>query len=124
LLRPFLPLMALLLFFGSLALLLSMLLPSVRSAGTLCGGLLIANYLLIGLSNMNENLKAMIEYTPLYYYQGGDAIFDLNWVWLGGLLGAAIIFTLLAWWRFQRRDIRVGGEGGWRLPALSQLLRR
>lgn len=124
LLHPFLPLLAVLLFFGSLALLLSMLLPSARSAGTLCGGLLVANYLLIGLSNMNENLEALIEFTPLYYYQGGDAVYDLNWAWLVGLLGASIIFTLLAWWRFQRRDIRVGGEGGWRLPALSRLLRR
>jgi len=35
----------------------------------------------------------------------------------------SLIFTLLAWWRFQRRDIRVGGEGGWNLPALSRLFR-
>jgi len=25
---------------------------------------------------------------------------------------------VIAWWRFERRDIRVGGEGGWRLPVL------
>ncbi len=28
----------------------------------------------------------------------------------------SVLFAALAWWCFQRRDIRVGGEGGWRLP--------
>lgn len=125
-LRPFLPLFAELLLFGTLALLFSMLLPSVRMAGMLSGALLIANYLLIGLSNINEDLKSFIEFTPLHYYQGGDAITELNWGWLAGLLAVALLFALLAWWRFLRRDIRVGGEGGWQWPSLSplSLLRR
>lgn len=118
LLRPFLPLFAELLLFGTLALLLSMVLPSGRLAGMVTGGLLIANYLLIGLSNINEDLKSFVEFTPLHYYQGGDAITELNWGWLAGLLAVSAAFALLAWWRFQRRDIRVGGEGGWRLPSL------
>lgn len=54
---------------------------------------------------------------------------DIGWgrIWLpllSLLLGAAVVFTALAWWRFQRRGIRVGGEGGWRLPGLSRLLPR
>ena len=118
LLRPFLPLFAQLLLFGTLALLLSMVLPSGRIAGMLTGGLLVANYLLIGLSNLNESLKSFVEFTPLHYYQGGDAITELNWGWLVGLLAVSAAFALLAWWRFQRRDIRGGGEGGWRLPSL------
>ena len=126
LLRPFLPLLAELLLFGTLALLLSMLLPSGRTAGMLTGGLLIANYLLIGLSNINENLKTAAEFTPLYYYQGGDAITALNWRWLTGLAIVTAVFTLLSWWRLRRRDIRVGGESGWQRPSLSlpALLRR
>ena len=123
-LRPFLPLFAHLVFFGMMALLLSLVLPSVRSAGMLAGGILVGNYLLVGLSNLNEDLKAFIEYTPLYYYQGGDAIDGLDWLWLGGIAGVSLVFVLLAWWRFQRRDIRVAGEGSWRLPALSRLFRR
>jgi len=118
LLRPFLPLFAQLLLFGTVALLLSMVLPSGRIAGMITGGLLVANYLLLGLSNLNESLKSFVEFTPLYYYQGGDAITELNWGWLAGLLAVSVAFALLAWWRFQRRDIRVGGEGGWRLPSL------
>ncbi len=124
LLRPFLPLFAELFLFGALALLLSMLLPSVRMAGMVTGGLLVANYLLIGLSNINQGLKSFVELTPLYYYQGGKAITELNWGWLAGLLAVSLLFALVAWWRFQRRDIRVGGEGGWRLPSLLLLFRR
>jgi len=119
LLRPFLPLLVQLLLFGFFALLLSMILPSARMAGALSAGLLVANYLLIGLSNINEDLKPIMDYTPLKYYQGGSAIDGINWEWMAGLLGVAVLFVLLAWWRFQRRDIRVGGEGGWRLPALN-----
>jgi ABC-2 type transport system permease protein len=117
-LLPFIPLIAELLLFGMLALLLSMLLPSVRMAGMLTGSLLVANYLLIGLANINDKLKPIIKYSPLEYYQGGNAVDGLNWEWLAGLLAAAVLFALLAWWRFLRRDIRVGGEGGWRLPKL------
>jgi ABC-2 type transport system permease protein len=117
-LRPFLPLLAELLLFGTLALLLSLLLPSARLAGMLTGGLLVANYLLLGLANINEDLKLVVEFTPLYYYQGGKAITELNWEWLAGLLAVIVALALLGWWRFQRRDIRVGGEGGWRLPRL------
>ena len=123
-LRPFAPLFAELMLFGTLALLLSLLLPSARVAGMLSGGLLVANWLLMGLSNLNKGLKAIVEFTPLYYYQGGDAVDGLNWGWLAGLLGVTLVFTLLAWWRFQRRDIRVGGEGGWNLPSLARRSRR
>jgi ABC-2 type transport system permease protein len=118
LLRPFLPLFAQLILFGTMALLLSLVLPSGRIAGMITGGLLVANYLLIGLANINESLKSFVEFTPLHYYQGGNAITELNWGWLLGLLAVSAVFAVLAWWRFQRRDIRVGGEGGWGLPAL------
>jgi len=114
-LRPFLPLLAVLLLFGTLALLFSMVLPSARMAGMASAGLLVANWLLMGLANINNNLKTAVKYTPLYYYQGGKAVPGIDWTWLLGLLGAAVLFAGLAWWRFQRRDIRVGGEGGWRL---------
>ena len=116
--RPFLPLLVELLLFGFLALLLSMILPSSRMAGALSGALLVANYLLIGLSNLNDKLKPIMEYTPLKYYQAGSAIDGINWEWLAGLSGVMILFALAAWWRFYKRDIRVGGEGGWRISLL------
>jgi ABC-2 type transport system permease protein len=117
-LLPFVPLLAELLLFGTLALLLSLILPSARAATAITAGLLVANYLLLGLANINEDLKAIVDWTPLHFYQGGKAMDGLNWGWLAGLLIVSLVFALLAWWRFQGRDIRVGGEGGWRLPSL------
>jgi ABC-2 type transport system permease protein len=117
-LLSFVPLFAQLFLFGSLALLLSMLLPAGRLAGVLTGALLVANYLLLGLSNMNEELKPVVKLTPLYYYQGGLAMHGLNWTWLGGLLAVGLILAVAAWILFQRRDIRVGGERSWHMPRL------
>jgi ABC-2 type transport system permease protein len=119
LLLPFLPMFAVLFLFGALALLLSLLLPSSRAGGMLSGGLLIANFLLMGLSRLYPDaLGPLVRFTPLYYYQGGKAALGLNGVWLGGLLASGLLLLLPAWFLFLRRDIRVGGEHGWHLPAL------
>lgn len=115
-LLPFLPLLAVLLFVGMLALLLSLLLPSSRLATMLSAAAIVANFLLVGLANLNEDLQPVLDWTPLGYYQGGQAVNGLEWSWLLGLLGVALLFSLLAWMLFQRRDIRVGGERSWRLP--------
>ncbi len=45
------------------------------------------------------------------------AIEEMNWLWFIGLLLAGLVFTFLAWLLFERRDIRVAGEGGWRSPV-------
>ena len=119
LLQPFLPLYVVLVLFGGIALLLSMLLPAARMATAAAGGLLLVNYLLVGLANMRTELGSIYELTPLYFYQGGAAIEGINWETLAGLTGMTLIFILLAWWRFLRREIRVGGEGGWKLPTLA-----
>ncbi len=120
-LRPFLSLFAILLLFGTLALLMSMLLPAARLAAMLTGGLLVANFLFVGLTNLNNDLEAVIKFTPLYYYQGGRAIGGLDWGWFVGLLVVSLLFALAAWLLFQRRDIRVGGERSWRLPPMRGL---
>lgn len=123
-LRPFIPLYAVLVLFGFLALLFSMLLPAARMATGLAGGLLVVNFLLVGLANLNPDLQSIYELTPLYFYQGGAAVDGLDWANLLGLIGLALVIALLAWWRFQRREIRVGGEGGWKLPKLAVLGKR
>lgn len=123
LLQSFLPLFAELLLFGALALFFSMILPAARLAGWLSGALLVGNFLLLGLANINNDLEPFIRYSPLKYYQGGDAIHGLNWEWLAGLLAASGVFILAAWLIFQRRDIRVGGERGWEWGELRRRLR-
>jgi ABC-2 type transport system permease protein len=112
---PFISLGAILLVFGGFSLLMSMLVPSRRLAAMLGGLVLVASFFLTSLARIDENLEAAAKLSPLNYYQGGEAINGLNGEWTIGLLGAAIILVALAWWRFLRRDIRVGGEGSWRV---------
>jgi ABC-2 type transport system permease protein len=121
---PNLPLLAEMLVFFSLALLLSMILPSSRMAGSLAGALLAANWLLRGLAAMNNKLEAMMKWTPLHFYQGGKAALGLNGSWLALLLGATLLLTALAWVLFQRRDIRVSGERSWTRPVWGGQRRR
>jgi hypothetical protein len=116
--------MAVLILYSMFALLLSMVLPSARTAGMLTGALIVGDFLIKGLAQNSETLEKVVEYMPLNYLQGGAAIDGIKWEWFAGLLAAALICALLAWWRFQGRDIRVGGEGGWRLPSLGKLLGR
>ena len=120
--QPFVSLLGLLLLFGALALLLSLVLPSRRMAAMTGGIVLVAGFFIVGFANINADLEPVAKAFPMYYYQGGDAIDELNVSWFAGLLAAALVFFVLAWWRFERRDIRVGGEGGWERLSLSSLL--
>jgi hypothetical protein len=91
--------------------------PEGRSRGrALAGRLLTANWLLRGLAGMNANLQLVFKWTPMYFNQGGRAVDGLNWGWLGGLLGVALLLAVLAMLLFRRRDVRVGGERSWTLP--------
>jgi ABC-2 type transport system permease protein len=118
--RPFFSLGAEMMLFGALALALSMLLPSRRLAASAAGLALVASFFVTSLARINDDLKPVAKFSPLNYYQGGDAIRGLNSEWLLGLLVVTALFVVVAWWRFARRDIRVTGEGSWRLPFLSK----
>ena len=121
---PNLSLLAMLLLFGALALFLSMVLPSRRMAASVAGGLLAGSFLINGMAEISPSVEKVARWLPMKYYQGGLAIRGMNWEWFAGLMIAAAVFALLAWWQFLRRDIRVGGEGGWKLPALRFWRRR
>jgi ABC-2 type transport system permease protein len=113
---PFVSLLAVLLFFGGLALLLSMVLPSRRHAAMTAGLALVASFFLTTLARLDTTLETVERLSPLHYYQSGEAIKGLDGGSLAGLLAAAGLFIVLAWWLFECRDIRVGGEGVWRWP--------
>jgi ABC-2 type transport system permease protein len=103
-------------FFAALALLLSLLLPSRKAAAAVAGLALMASYFVSSLANLNESLETLAKLSPLTYYQGAGAFDGIEWGWLALLTGVALLMAILAWRLFERRDIRVGGEGGWRLP--------
>jgi len=117
---PFVSLFAVLLLFTALALLLSMVVPSRKTAASVAGLVLVASYFITSLSYISSDLKGAAQLSPLTYYQSGQAMRGLNVGWLVGLLAASAIGIGLAWWRFQRRDIRVAGEGSWRLPFVKR----
>ncbi|GBD09696.1 hypothetical protein HRbin22_01956 [Candidatus Thermoflexus japonica] len=116
LLRPFLSLFALLWLFGTLAMGLSLVLPSRRAAAALTGTLLVAGFFLTALARLDERLEPLARLSPFTYYQGGEAIRSLQVDGLLGLLIASLVFLILAGWRFERKDLRVSGEGSWALP--------
>ncbi|MDA1330040.1 MAG: hypothetical protein DWG76_04810 [Chloroflexi bacterium] len=124
LLIPFASLGGLLFFFTGLSLLFSMLLPSKRSAGMLSGIFLVASFFLNGLAGLSDTLKEIAPFFPLYYYQSDNWVNGFEPGWLLSLLGFGLLFKLAAWWAFQRRDIRVGGEGGWKLKLPKFLNRK
>jgi beta-exotoxin I transport system permease protein len=114
LILPYVSLFALLLLFGSLALLLSMLLPSRRMSAMAGGLVVVFSFFLTMFGRVDTGVKKAAQMLPLEYYQSGEAIRGLNGVWLAGLLTVAFLFAALAWWQFEQRDIRVAGEGVWR----------
>ena len=117
---PFISLLAQTLVYVALGLLLSMLLPSRGLSAMLTGLLLVASYFVSSLAFMDQRLAALAKLMPYHYFQTVLSFAELNLPWLFALLGAALLMTLLAWLRFLRRDIRLSGEGSWRLPLLSR----
>jgi ABC-2 type transport system permease protein len=123
LLLPNLSLLAVLLLYGCLALLLGTLLPSRRAAAMTAGLVMVASFFLTMFGRVDDGVKSVAQFFPLEYYQSGEAILGLNGAWLGGLLAGAGALTVLAWWRFERRDIRVVGEGTWPWPRWARRTR-
>ena len=115
---PYLSLLAELLLFGTLALVLSLLVPTRRMAAMAAGMALMASFFLEGLARLTDKLDHVVKVSPLHYYQSGDAIKGIDGIWLSGLLMVAVVFAFAAWVLFGHRDIRVSGEGGWGLSAV------
>ncbi len=118
----FLSLGSVLFFFGAMALALSQLLPSRRSAAMLSGLILVAGFFVVGLARANADLEPVARLFPLYYYQGAEAVRETRWAWIVGHTAGGLAWSLLGWWRFSRRDLRVSGEGSWPriLPHLAR----
>jgi ABC-2 type transport system permease protein len=112
---PFVPLAAQIVVYGALALVLSLLLPARSAAAAVSGLVMVASYLLSSMARLVDGLEAIARLLPYAHYQGATAIYGLDAAPLLGLGVASLLMILLAWWRFERRDVRVVGEGEWHL---------
>lgn len=112
-LLPHLELLALMIFFCGLALLLSQVLPTRRAASAVASVVLLASYVLQMVLELDDSLKSLEGISPLHYLKGGQAVEGINGAWFLGLLALGLAMTALAAWRFDRRDLRLAGEGSW-----------
>jgi ABC-2 type transport system permease protein len=117
---PFISLLVQIWVFAALSLVLSMLLPTRNLAGTVSGAVMVASYFLSSLAFMSEGIVKIAKVLPYTYYQVVFDFQELNLVWLISLLGACLVMVLLTWFRFVRRDIRLSGEGSWKLPLINR----
>lgn len=115
---PFLSLTTQTIVYAALALSLSMFLPSRSMTAMVSGIFLVASYFVSSLSFMDERLATLSEFMPYHYFQTVLSFQDLNLTWLLVLLSISLALLMVTWLRFMRRDIRLSGEGSWRLPLL------
>lgn len=121
LLWPLLSALAVILVFQCVALVLSQILPSRRLASFVAISLVFASFFITGLAHMNPKLDPVAALSPITYYQSGAAMDGLD---LGALAGLLVVATSLAgmgYVVFERRDIRLSGEGSW--DVLRRLVR-
>jgi ABC-2 type transport system permease protein len=111
---PFLTLFVQVLVFTSLALMLSLLLPSRNLAAMISGTLLVISYVVSSISFMDSRLEMISKALPYHYYQTVMSFEQLNLIWMIALLGASVAMMVISYARFTRRDIRLSGEGSWR----------
>tara|TARA_B100000029_G_scaffold39773_1_gene37137 strand:- start:1366 stop:2226 length:861 start_codon:yes stop_codon:yes gene_type:complete len=122
LLLPFVSMFGIMMFFMTLSLLFGMLLPARRMARMLSGMLVGASFFITLLSAAVEELESVADFSPLAYLETATAIKDgLSLDWFGMFIAINLVLALIAWQLFQRRDIRVGGEGSWRLQNLKSI---
>ncbi len=122
LLLPFVSMFGIMLFFMTLSLLFGMLLPARSMAKMLSGMLVGASFFISLLSAAIEELERVADFSPLAYLETATAVKDgLNFNWFGIFVAIDLVLTLISWQLFQRRDIRVGGEGSWSLQNLKTI---
>ena len=58
----------------------------------------MVSYFLSSLARVIQSLQGAARFSPLNYFQSGEAVNGLNGSWLVGPFTSAAVFTLLAWW--------------------------
>ena len=117
LLLPYLSVFAVTWFFACFSLALSMCVPSRSSAAMISGIVVLGGYIITTLSKAIKGLESWAVFSPLTYFQS-NAMTGLELVPFVKLLLVAFFLLFLARTGFGLRDIRVAGDGGWKLPFI------
>jgi putative exporter of polyketide antibiotics len=97
-----------------------MLLPARSMASMLTAMVLVASFFVTLLSGAVDQLERAADFSPMTYMETATAIENgLNLTWFGVFLVINLVLALISWQLFQRRDVRVGGEGTLRLKDLA-----
>jgi hypothetical protein len=100
-------------------------LPTRSMASMVTGMILVASFFITFLSDVVEELKGAADFSPLTYLETSTAIESgLNWNWFGVFIAISLGLALISWQLFQRRDVRVSGEGSLSLPKWLKLKRK
>ena len=115
---PYLSVFAVTWLFACLSFALSMVMPSRSAAAMVSGIIVLAGYIITNLSKAIKGLESWALFSPITYFQS-NAMMGLNLNPLTVLFVSSVIFVAFAWKGFVNRDIRVAGDGGWKIPFLS-----
>ena len=115
---PYISVFAVTWLFACLSFALSMILPSRSAAAMISGIIVLAGYIITTLSKAIKGLETWALFSPITYFQS-NAMTGLNFNLLSVLVVASLLFVALARRGFGKRDIRVAGDGGWKIPLLG-----
>lgn len=115
---PYLSVFAVTWLFACLSFALSMVMPSRSAAAMFSGIIVLAGYIITNLSKAIKGLESWALFSPITYFQS-NAMMGLKLNPLTVLFVSSIIFVAFAWKAFVNRDIRVTGDGGWKIPFLG-----
>lgn len=115
---PYLSVFAVTWLFACLSFALSMVMPSRSAAAMISGIIVLAGYIITNLSKAIKGLESWALFSPITYFQS-NAMMGLKLNPLTVLFVSSVIFVAFAWKAFVNRDIRVAGDGGWKIPFLG-----
>lgn len=115
---PYLSVFAVTWLFACLSFALSMVMPSRSAAAMFSGIIVLAGYIITNLSKAIKGLESWALFSPITYFQS-NAMMGLKLNPLTVLFVSSVIFVVFAWKAFVNRDIRVAGDGGWKIPFLG-----
>ena len=115
---PYLSVFAVTWLFACLSFALCMVMPSRSAAAMFSGIIVLAGYIITNLSKAIKGLESWALFSPITYFQS-NAMMGLKLNPLTVLFVSSVIFVAFAWKAFVNRDIRVAGDGGWKIPFLG-----